>query len=54
MIIAKLVQNDELVKIPRSKNPFIFVVAQVVEHAWWLGKVQRIRRKVGNGWGLSK
>ncbi len=21
---------------------------------WWLGRVQRIRRRVGNRWGLSK
>jgi hypothetical protein len=21
---------------------------------WWLGRVQKIRRRVGNRWGLSK
>jgi hypothetical protein len=32
MITTKLVQNGEVVKIQELENPFIFVMAQIMEH----------------------
>jgi len=27
---------------------------RICNGTWWLGRVQKIRRRVGNRWGLSK
>ncbi len=51
MITTKLVQNVEVIKIQVLENPFIFVMAR--NGIWWLGRVQRIRKKVGNGWDFQ-
>jgi hypothetical protein len=40
-----------VIKIQVLENPFIFVMAR--NGIWWLGRVQRIRKKVGNGWDFQ-